>query len=50
MIRVVFPLNRRRCPCFVVGFRLPIELCLCGHLFLGEAVWRDSFGGGDVKE
>lgn len=30
--------NRRRCPCFVVGFRLPLGLCLC-CLFLGEVVW-----------
>jgi len=34
MIRVVFSTsNRRRCPCFVVGFRHPLEMCLCGRLF-----------------
>jgi hypothetical protein len=32
--------NRRRYPCFVVGFRLSLDLCLCCCLFLGEAVWR----------
>jgi len=42
--------NRRRCPCFVVGFRLPLVLCLRGRLFLGEAVWRVSFSGGDGEE
>jgi len=36
--------NRRRCPCFVVGFRLPLDLCLCCCLFLGEAAWRRSDG------
>ena len=30
--------NRRRCPCFVVRFRHPLDSCLCGHLFLGKAV------------
>jgi len=42
--------NRCCCACFVVGFRLPLDLCLCGRRFLGEAVWRDSFGGGVVVE
>jgi hypothetical protein len=42
--------RRRLCPCFVVGFRLPLVMCLCGCLFLGEPVWRDSFGGGDGEE
>jgi len=47
--------NRRRCPCYAVGFRLPLDLCLCCCLFLGEDVWRRSdavmvvvMRGGDV--
>jgi len=38
----IFASNRRRCPCFVVGFRLPLDLYLCCCLFLGEDVWRRS--------
>ena len=30
--------NRRRCSCYVVGFRLPLDLCLCCCFFLGEDV------------
>jgi len=33
-----FRFKRHHCSCFVVGFRLPLDLCLCGCLFLGEAV------------
>jgi hypothetical protein len=33
--------NRRRCPCCVVRFRLPLNLCLCCCLFLGGAVFCD---------
>lgn len=33
---------RRRCPCGVVGFHLPLDFCLCGCLFLGEDVVRRS--------
>ena len=40
--------NRCCCPCFVVGFRLPLDLCLCSRRCLGEAVWQDSFGGGEA--
>lgn len=29
--------------CSVVGFRLPLDLCLCCLLFLGEVFWRGSF-------
>jgi len=49
--------NRRRCPCFVVRFHLPLDLCLCCYLFLGEAVWWRSdvvvvvvMRGGDAVE
>jgi len=34
--------NRHLCPCFGVGFHLPIDLGLCYCMFLGEAVWRHS--------
>ncbi|KEH28385.1 transmembrane protein, putative [Medicago truncatula] len=36
--------NWRRCLCFVVVFRLPIYMFCVAVCFLGEAVWRRSFG------
>lgn len=32
----------RRCPCFVVGLHLSLDLCLCSFQFLGEVVWQRS--------